>query len=119
MDRSNVIYLISKTYAPNDFGQYEETKTERMVYCDVRSVTRDEWYEAGRQGFRPEFEFVMFRPDYHGENEVKFRDRYYSIYRTYVGRDEDIELYVQEIAGIKQTEEPEPDPDDGGDDGEG
>lgn len=105
MDRSNTIKLIGKTYDQNRFGQYEPHKTERKVYCDVRSITRAEWYEAGRSGFKPDISFVMFAPDYHGENELEFNGHKYSIYRTYIGQNETIELYCQDIGGIKQEAE--------------
>ena len=102
MDRSNVIYLISKSYAPNSFGQYETTEARRKVYCDVHSITRAEWYDAGRSGFKPEIEFVMFAPDYHGEDELEFNGRKYSIYRTYIAQNEALELYCQSIGGLRQ-----------------
>lgn len=104
MDRSNVIYLISKAYAQNSIGAFIPVKTKRMVYCDVRSITRAEWYDAGRQGLKPDYSFVMFAPDYQGENELLFNGVRYSIYRTYLAQNETIELYCQKIGGLRQDE---------------
>lgn len=105
MDRSDVIFLISKTYTQNQFGQFEEVQTEHKVYCDVRSVSRAEWYDAGRLGFNPDIAFNMFRPDYHGEEELRYKDTRYKIYRTYVARNEILELYCHKIGGIVQNDQ--------------
>ena len=105
MDRSNIIFLIRKTYTQNSFGQFETVNEKRQVFCDVRSITRAEWYDAGRNGFKPDLSFVMFAPDYHGEDEIEFEGHKYSVYRTYIGQNESIELYCQDIGGLKQNEE--------------
>lgn len=105
MDRSNVIYLVSKTYEQNSIGAFIPVRTERMVFCDVQSITRAEWYDAGRSGFKPDISFIMFGPDYNGEDEVIFNGVKYSIYRTYIGRNETLELYCQKIGGIAQNEQ--------------
>ena len=102
MDRSSVIFLVSKSYEQNEIGAFIPVTTERKVYCDVRSITRAEWYDAGRQGFKPELAFVMYAPDYKGEDEVIYRNHRYSIYRTYIAQNEIIELYCQDIGGLKQ-----------------
>ena len=48
MDRSNVMYLIKETATQDEIGQFISTEEKRLVYCDVRSVSRSEWFEAGR-----------------------------------------------------------------------
>lgn len=104
MDRSNVINLISKTYAADSIGQYKPELSAREVYCDVRSITRAEWYDAGRQGFKPDISFVMFAPDYQGEDLIEWNGRKYSVYRTYIAQNEALELYCQDIGGIEQDD---------------
>lgn len=103
MDRSSTIKLIGKAYAQDAIGQYIPTPTERQAYCDVRSITRAEWYDAGRNGFKPDISFTMFAPDYHGEDEVEWEGKRYSVYRTYIGQNESVELYCQSIGGLKQN----------------
>lgn len=76
-----------------------KTETRRMVYCDVRSVTQSEWFEGGRNGLNPEYRFTMFAPEYHGENICEYNGNRYTIYRTYLARNEMIELYVQKEQG--------------------
>lgn len=106
MDRSNVISLIAETRTQDEIGQYISTETERQVYCDVWSVSRQEWFDAGRDGLKPAYVFVMFAPDYAGETIVEYDGKRYGIYRTYVGRNERIELYAEEKGGIHDQQQP-------------
>lgn len=99
MDRSTVIKLISEEKTKNEYGVYETARTEREVYCQVLSVTRAEFFEAGRNGFNPEFEFTMFFGDYEGEKVVEYNGENYAIYRVYQGRNDTIELYVERKGG--------------------
>ena len=99
MDRSEVITLIGSTKTQNAFGVWEETKTLKDVFCQVDSVTRAEFFEGGRNGLNPEFRFTMFDGDYSGEREVIFKEKPYSVYRTYHGRKDEIELYVERKGG--------------------
>lgn len=95
MDRSNIIYLISTEYTQNALKQYVYTPTRRQVYCSVSSVSQTEWFEGGRNGLNPQLRFTMFAPDYHGESELEFEGVTYTIYRTYLGKNEFIDLYTE------------------------
>lgn len=104
MDRSTVINLVSETYTQDSIGQFVSAETTRQVYCDVRSVYRSEWFEAGRDGIKPAYVFTMFAPDYEGEKIVEYNGGRYGVYRTYVGRNETLELYVEEKGGLNVEE---------------
>ena len=99
MDRSEVITLVSERKTQNDFGVWETTKTSRDVFCQVDSVTRSEFFEAGRNGLNPKFRFTMFAGDYEGEQIVIYKGKSYGVYRTHIGRTDDIELYVERKGG--------------------
>lgn len=99
MDRSNVIKLISETFTQDEIGQYVAIETSKAVYCDVKSVSRAEWYDAGREGHKPSYVFVMFAPDYSNEQIIEYNGNRYGIYRTYIGKNEQIELYAEEKGG--------------------
>lgn len=99
MDRSSVIKLIGYTKAQDDNGVWRKTPQERVVYCQVDSVTRSEFYEGGRNGLNPEYRFTMFAYDYQGEDTVEYNGRQYGIYRTYMGRNDSIELYAERKGG--------------------
>lgn len=99
MDRSEVITLLSTTKEQNDYGVWVETPTSRDVFCQVDSVTRAEFFDGGRNGLNPEFRMTMFFGDYEGEQMLIYNGKSYSVYRTYQGRNDTIELYVERKGG--------------------
>lgn len=103
MDRSEVITLVNETQVKNDFGVYEPVTETRDVFCQVRSITRSEFFDAGRNGLNPEFEFDVFFGDYEGERTVIYKDQRYAVYRTYQARTDVLELYVQREGGTNGT----------------
>ena len=104
MDRSNIIKLISETRTQDSIGQWVSQEIERTVFCDVRSITREEWFNAGRDGLQPSFMFVIFEPDYQGEKIVEFNGHRYGVYRTFRARNERMELYVEEKGGLNGSQ---------------
>lgn len=121
MDRSDVISLISEAYEQDEYGVWRNTGhylrdengtvirdesgqpisigSEREVFAQVDSITRSEFFDAGRNGLNPEFKMTMFFYDYHGERIVKYNGLVYAVYRTYHGRNDTIELYVERKGG--------------------
>lgn len=75
----------------------------RQVFAFVESVTRAEFYQAGRAGFSPSFVFTVFADDYHGEGTLEYNGEVFAVYRTYrkTGGDgsDYIELYAERKAG--------------------
>ena len=99
MDRSNVIKLIGTTKEQDDFGVLRETTTKHTVFCNVQSVTRAEFFDAGRNGLNPQFVFTMFYADYCNEPMVEYNGEVYAVYRTYLRRDDTLEVYVERKGG--------------------
>lgn len=99
MDRSTVIYLVGETYEQNDYGVLIPTTTKTQVYADVTSVTATEWFEGGRNGLNPEYRMRIFAPEYNGEKIIEYNGIQYTIYRTYMARNDILELYVQRKMG--------------------
>ena len=100
MDRSNVIELIPTVWREDENGIQKSTEGQpRQVMCQVRSVTRSEFFEGGRNGLNPELVFVMFSGDYNDETLLAYNGRRYAIYRTYIGRNDRIELYAERKGG--------------------
>lgn len=99
MDRSDVITLVSETYEKNQYGVSVPVTASQDVYCQVMSVTAQEFFEGGRNGLNPEYRFTMFAPDYNGQKTVVYNGKPYGVYRTYLGRDDTIELYVERKGG--------------------
>ena len=104
MDRSDVLTLISTEKTQDDYGIWKNTETPHDVFVQVDSITRAEFYEAGRNGLNPEFRFRMFAGDYNGEAICAFNGLRYSIYRTYKTRNDLIELYVEREGGTNGAE---------------
>lgn len=100
MDRSNVLYLVSSSYVMDEYGVRRPVKEQRKVYCDVQSVSSAEFFQGGAQGLKPDLRFTMSRFDYGDEEECIFEGKAYAIYRTYRGRDDSIELYVEKKQGV-------------------
>lgn len=99
MDRTEVIYLVAKDFVQDKYGVQTPVTSERKAYVQVNSVNASEWFEGGRNGLNPELRFTLSRFDYHGEDVVKFNNRYYTVYRTYLGRNDTIELYCEKRKG--------------------
>lgn len=72
---------------------------ETDVFGIVSSVTMSEFYQAGLQGFKPDFRVTIWMTEYHDEEELVYNDKVFSIYRTYIRDDGRIELYVTERKG--------------------
>lgn len=103
MDRSDIITLYKDTVTYDDYGVAVKTRTGRDVFCKVDSVTRSEFFEAGRAGLNPEYRITMFFGDYEGEAIVGYNGRTYSVYRTYQAKTDIIELYVERRVGTDIT----------------
>ena len=101
---NDTLFLLSTTYTPNKYGVPVATATKTEVLCERHSVTRSEFFEAGRNGFNPSYVFTVFKGDYQGELICEYDGLTYSIYRTYETDDDYIELYVERKAGTNGQE---------------
>lgn len=100
MDRSNVINLISVTYQKDDIGQRIPQETKKSVFCNIQSISQNEFFEAGRNGLNPQYKVTMFRYDYGGEEIVELNGKRYGVYRTYFSQNETAELYLEKKSGV-------------------
>ena len=103
MDRSDIVTLYSDSITFDNYGVPVKSRTARDVFCKVESVTRAEFFEAGRAGLKPEYRITMFSGDYQDESIAGYKDRIYSIYRTFYGKNDDVELYVERKTGTDIT----------------
>ena len=83
----------------DEYGVFKSKPTRRKVFAQVSTVSRSEFFEAGRNGFNPEFTFTMFFGDYNNENALIYNDQEYAVYRTYQRRSDTIELYAERKGG--------------------
>lgn len=103
MDRSEVITLVSTVKTQDEFGVWRETASGRDVFCQVDSVTRDEFFDGGRNGLNPQYRFTVFFGDYNGEQTVIYNGLPYAVYRTYLARKDVLELYVERKGGTNSV----------------
>lgn len=96
-----VINLISYTRAQDADGVWRNSvETSRQVFATADSVTRYEFYNAGRNGLNPDLRFTVFSGDYEGEEIVEYDGKRYGVYRTYrVPGTDYMELYVERKGG--------------------
>jgi len=94
MNQAAKIGLLKTTYTQDELGEWTETSEEVKVFAYVSSVTMSEFYQAGMQGMKPEYRFLIWQTEYDGEETLKYNDVVYTIYRTYLRDDGRIELYT-------------------------
>ena len=87
------------------YGNKVITRSERVVFCHVDSVTRSEFYQGAQTGLHPSYTFTLTHfLDYQGETEIEYTDylgtKKYDIIRTF-RRDDAIELVCEERIGEK------------------
>ncbi|MBR2552304.1 MAG: hypothetical protein IKF05_04860 [Erysipelotrichaceae bacterium] len=99
MDRTAVAYLIGQTYTTDQFGVQWPEETKQKIYCNVSSVSASEWFEGGRNGLNPELRITTFSADYSGEKIVEYNGARFTVYRTYLTRNDVIELYCERRKG--------------------
>lgn len=97
------IDLITITTKKDDLNQVvEKLRTSATVMAEIDSVTKSEFYEAGRLGFQPDFRATIYDFEYTDEPIVKWNGKLYSVYRTYYINGADrVELYCTERGGTK------------------
>lgn len=100
MDRSEAISLVKVTRTKDAAGVFRTQETRRTVFAQVDSITRAEFFDAGRMGFKPSLKFTVFFGDYDGESAIEYGGRAYAVYRTYLARNDNLELYAEEKGGV-------------------
>lgn len=110
------IKLIKITTTQDALGYPVETETAREAFCSVESVTRSEFFQAGKAGIVPDYVFSVNAIEYEGEKELEYNGDKFGIYRTYKADGSDyIELYAEYKSGVTDAAEPEPEPEPGPD----
>lgn len=112
MHKSIAFGLVAESYMVDEIGQRVPVLIRRRVFGRSDSVSRAEWSAAGQMGLQPALVIHMFGPDYHGEKIAHLWDREghvlpYGIYRTYSGRNDDLELYLEYKPGEQLGEDAE------------
>ena len=92
---TDILALIQRTPGRDAQGDPTITETSRMVFCGVRSVGQQEFYQASATDFHPELKLVLADYlDYQDERLVEYNGRRYRVIRTYRAGQE-LELVVE------------------------
>lgn len=115
MKRVGIVYLITEN--PEAAGVLDErTETRRKTYCEEKSLSMSEVYQARASGFSPQIRLVLPQDfEYRGETICEYKGERYSIIRDYPDEKTGnaTELTLERVRGnaAAPAEEPEPEPD--------
>lgn len=97
---NNILFFPVLTTTTDDLGQVEVIEGfTRQVFCEKKSISQNEFFQAGQNGFKPECVLIVYSLDYQEEQKIQYNNKTYSIYRTYERDDERIELYCEVKVG--------------------
>ena len=99
MDQTVVISLVKEVVTLDALHQETNQFVYREVYAQVRSITQTEWFEAGRNGLKPDIAFRISKFDYDDERLIEWDSKAYRVYRVFSGRNDIIELYCERKSG--------------------
>lgn len=93
--------LLSINSITDDLGQPIITEKSFMVFCSKMSVTRAEFNTAGQLGHNPEMMLLVDSDAYDEEQRLEYKEKKYSIYKSYQRSDGFTELYCEVKTGGK------------------
>lgn len=102
MNLAEKIELITIEYTQDELGEWIETQKTSEVFAIVNSVSASEFFQAGLQGFKPEYQMTVWMTEYSGQELVEYNGKVYTVYRSYRRNDGRIELYVTQKKGEEQ-----------------
>lgn len=91
---NDVITLVKQTYTTDELGDLIESREDRQVFADCRSISASEFYQAQAAGYKPEIKFVLADfLEYQGEQMLKYasygaEEEEYTVIRTYRNNNE-------------------------------
>lgn len=99
MNLAQKIKLINKDYSFSSIGAVKVTESKTSVFAIKSSVSQNEFYQAGQQGFKPEARYDVRLTEYDGQDELEAAGERLTIYRTFDRDDGRVELYATKRKG--------------------
>lgn len=91
-----VAYLINAVLVGEDAkGQKKYREEQREIFVSSESVTRNEFFSASTKGLSPDILLKTAKINYNGEESLIFEGKRYSVYRTFLNDDDEMELYLE------------------------
>lgn len=100
MKRVGIVYLIAES--PEARGVLDTaTETRRKTYCEEKSLSVTEIYQARATGYSPSIRLVLPQDfEYRGETRCEYRGEPYRIIRDYRDEKSDgVELTIERVRG--------------------
>lgn len=95
---TDILTLIQRMPGRDDQGDPVIRETSRVVFCGVRSIGQQEFYQASATDFHPELKLILADYlDYQDEPLVDYNGRRYRVIRTY-RTGQELELTVERAA---------------------
>lgn len=94
---SNELVLINIKYSFDNIGNQIETEERTEVFCNVKSITRAEFYNAATTDLKPSLVFVVHLYEYNDEGMVEYKGNKYRVIRSYMTNTEEIELVCEKV----------------------
>ena len=84
---NDVVKIAKSETAPDDYGNVitsVDWSTAKEVFCEISSISQNEFYVAAQAGFKPSLKIKMADfYDYDGEDMLLYNGDEYNIIRTY------------------------------------
>lgn len=93
----DVVELIDESASVNDIGDQVFAETSTQVFANKKSVRQSEFYQAFAHGLRPELMFEIRSIEYSNQTSLRYKNKQYTILRTFSKNDEVTELVVSGI----------------------
>lgn len=97
--RASVALLIAEEITYDAIGQPIKTEVPREIFCEIASVSMNEFMQAGQIGINAQHKIVTPVMNYGGEKIVELNGTRYGVYRTYCNSDI-IEIYLERKGGL-------------------
>lgn len=102
-----ILVKLSSTLIYDEYGNqtFEEIKTD--VMCNVSSVDRNQFYNAGNRGYKLSYIFTINGFEYSNEEIVIYNNNRYEVVRSYELDNGLIELTIGERIGDRDVQNTE------------
>jgi len=100
ISKDDVCFLMSSTLIVDELLQETEITLPELVYCAPISIGQREFSVAAQVGLKAQLTLIIDHDEYDGEKVVEYNRMKYSVYRTFVRGDGDIELYCEVRKGV-------------------
>ena len=91
----DVVILLAQSFTTDEAGDTVPTTISRTIFCNKKSIGKNEFYQAHAEGLKPEIKLQLNKLDYKGEVKATYGNKPYKIIRSY----EDGELIELTLEG--------------------